>query len=56
MANNPSEDRIAEYSRTKKSLDDIKEKRGKSAILGSQSVWLEQGEHSNAHFLRMAKK
>ena len=51
-----SHEAITEYESVKKELDDLKEKRGRAAILRSQSIWIEEGERSTNYFLRLAKK
>ena len=55
VANMTNDEQLIEYESLKMKLDDIKEKRGKSAILQSQARWIEEGEKSNRYFLRLCK-
>ena len=50
IANMPTDEQRSHCERLKMMLDDIKEKRGKSAILQSQAKWMENGEKSNSYF------
>ena len=55
VANMANDEQRIEYESLKRMLDDIKEKRGKTAILQSQARWMEEGEKSNRYFLRLCK-
>ena len=56
VAKSPSDDVLNEYEEVKAALDDIKQRRGRAAILRSQAVWIEEGEKSSKYFLRMCKR
>ena len=55
ISKGPSRKELAEYEDVKRALDDIKESRGRTAILRSQSKWIEEGERSSNYFLRLEK-
>ena len=55
IANTSSDEQRTEYENVKMLLDDIKEKRGRTAILRSHAKWVEEGEKSTKYFLRLCK-
>lgn len=55
LSNNPSEQAVQSYKNTREELENIKEERGKSAIIRSQGCWMEHGEKSSAYFFNLAK-
>ena len=55
LADKPSSEEMDQYENVKLALDELKERRGKAAILRSHTVWMEEGEKSTRYFLRLAK-
>ena len=56
ISRSPSDEIAKEYEDTKRKLDEIKTKRGTTAMLKSQAVWMEEGEKPTRYFLRTAQQ
>ena len=56
IATSPNEQIVDEYNVLKEQINEIKLKRGQSAIIRSQATWLEDGEKPSKYFFRVAKQ
>ena len=56
LAQSPCDQVRENYERTRDRLDEIKQEKGKSAILASRATWLEAGEKSTKYFTRLVEQ
>ena len=56
LYDNPNQDDIQKYEEARRQLDDIKNDKGKRAMLKSQAAWLEDGEKPTQYFFRMVNQ
>ena len=56
IGNNPDDETLAKYERTKNTLTDIANSKEKSAMLRSKVRWHEEGERSTKYFANLEKK